>query len=61
MPLLCKDPHRSPSGQSLCEEHSVEAETHAEEMSKCNMSNVRTAIEGELEIELAIKLLINVS
>ena len=48
MPLLCKDPQRRPSGQSVCDEHSVEAEMQAKDMSRW-MSNVRVAIEGELQ------------
>ena len=51
MPLLCKDPQRSPSGQSVCDEHSVEPETtrnKVEEEMRSRCRSVRVAIGGEL-------------
>ena len=54
IPLLCKEPQRRPSGQSVCEEHSVEPETHVAVMSRCRSSVRRAAIGGELKSAIEI-------
>ena len=48
MPLRCSDPQRSPSGQSVCEEHSVEPETRVGDERSRGKSSARAGIGEEL-------------
>ena len=47
MPLRCSDPQRRPSGQSVCEEHSVEPETRGMEDERSRCKNRASVLIGE--------------
>ena len=47
MPLRCSDPQRSPSGQSVCEEHSVEPETRGMEDERSRGKSSARVANGE--------------